>query len=241
MDLLTLESAEDEPVIKSSVKGITNVSVAKQNGAIVADPRLGRTISNQSPSPGTLSHTNTSSSINTLSSTSSGKTMITNTVLENPKDDKIMYPFRVKYLGREMHTLYASSHANRAEWCEKITEAKTRHAAALFRQNAEPFRLRVMADAAFAYESGAPGQKTISIRGTPLDRAIQDVERLYAHTGRPPPVCRARVNCATAFMQPYGKNMVAVGTDNAVYITEIDNSRGWSRVSSQNSMVRMQH
>ena len=31
-------------------------------------------------------------------------------------------------------------------------------------------------------------------------------------------------------MQPYGKNMVAVGTDNAVYIAEVDNPRGWTRV-----------
>lgn len=230
MDLLVLESTDDEPVVKSTMKGVTNAN-ATQKGAVAADPRLGRTISNQSPSPGVLSHSNTSSSINTLSSTSSGKTMVTNTVIENSKDEKVMYPFRVKYLGKEMHTLFASSFSNRAEWCEKITEAKTRHAAALFRQNAEPFRLRVMADAAFAYESGAPGQKTITIGGTPLDRAVQDVEQLYAHSGRPHPVCRARVNCATTFMQPYGKNMVAVGTDNAVYITEIDNPRGWSRVS----------
>lgn len=111
-------------------------------------------------------------------------------------------------------------------------EAKTKHASSLFAQHAEPFRLRVMADTAFAYETGSAVQKAMVVKGTPLDRAIDEVEKLYQHQGRPAPICRSRVNCATAFMQPYGKNMVAVGTDNAVYIAEVDNPRGWSRVST---------
>ncbi|KAL0258151.1 Rho guanine nucleotide exchange factor [Diplodia seriata] len=169
MDLLVLESTNDDPVVKSSVKGVAT-------------------------------------------------------------DEKIMYPFRVKHLGKEMYTLFAPSSQNRQDWCEKILEAKTKHAAALFAQNAEPFRLRVMADSAFAYEGGAVGSQSITIKGTPLDRAIDDVEKIFANTGRPSPICRARVNCATAFMQPYGKPMVAVGTDYGVYVSETANPRGWSRV-----------
>lgn len=225
MDLLLPESFDDAPVVKSAVRG---VAVTKQAAPVPA-VTLGRTPSSQSPGPGSLAHTNTNTSVST---TSSSKTIITNTILEQPNDDKIMYPFRIKHLGKETYTLFAPTAQNRQEWRDKIIEAKTKHAAALHAQNAEPFKLRVMADSAFAYEAGLGGQKSITIRGTPLDRAVQEVNQRYAMTGRPGPVCRAKVNCATTFIQPYGKPMVAVGTDFGVYLSELDNPRGWSRVSA---------
>ncbi|KAF2453930.1 CNH domain-containing protein [Lineolata rhizophorae] len=226
MDLLVLESANDEPVMKSSVKGI---ATARPSASNVPTARSSTSVGG---GPGPLVHTNTSSSVNSMTTTSSGKSsLVASTVLEGPKDDKILYPFRIKHLGKETYTLYAPSAANRLEWSEKILEAKTKHAAALFAQNAEPFRLRVIADSAFAYDSGtaATNTRSVVIKGTPLDRAIDEVERLFQNSGRPGPICRAKVNCATAFMQPYGKHMVAVGTDYGVYLSEIDNPRGWSR------------
>ncbi|KAF2807214.1 uncharacterized protein BDZ99DRAFT_465138 [Mytilinidion resinicola] len=226
MDLLVLESEDDDPVIKSAVKGFTPIANPVKG---VQDSRLGRTASNQSPGPGTLQHTNTSTSQTSMSTTSSGKTLQPNPNLEQPKDEKILYPFRIKHLGKEVYTLFAPSAANRAEWCDKIIIAKTKHAAALFAQNAEPFRLRVIADSAFAYESAMPSQRSITIKGTPLDRAIDEVEKLFSERGRPVPICRAKVNCATAFNQPYGKPMIAIGTDIGVYISEMDNPRGWSK------------
>ena len=228
MDLLVLESANDPPVQKS--RGIAAVTTVAKPGT--PNEPGGRTGSNSSPGPGTLTHTNTSTSLTQVTSNNSGATLVTNTILDNPKDDKILYPFRIKHLGKETYTLYAPSAQNRQEWAEKIIEAKTKHAASLFAQNAEPFRLRIMADAAFAYDSLSGGPKRITIKGTPLDRAIENVERQFANVGRPSPICRARVNCATAFSQPYpGKEMLAVGTDYGVYISEMDNPRGWSRVS----------
>lgn len=149
-------------------------------------------------------------------------------------DSKIMYPFRVKHLGKsETYTLYAPSAEARQQWCDKILEAKTRHAASLFEQNAEPFRLRVMADSAFAYDmlSAASQRGVVPIEGTPLDRSIREMEKTYGSGARPGPVCRAQVNCATAF-SCYGKNMVAIGTDYGVYTSEASNPRGWTRVST---------
>jgi hypothetical protein len=144
-----------------------------------------------------------------------------------------MFPFRVKHLGKtEVYTLYAPTAQNRQDWCDKILEAKTRHAASLFEQNAEPFRLRVMADTAFAYDvmSAVSQRNIVSVRGTPLDRSIREMEKTYAAGPRPGPVCRAQVNCATAF-NCYGRSMVAIGTDYGVYTSEADNPRGWTRVS----------
>jgi hypothetical protein len=227
MDLLVLESEDDDPVVRSNLKGIAPVNQAAER---VKGGGLGR--NTNSPGPGTLQHTTTSTSFGSANTGNSGKTAVGNAILDNNKDDKILYPFRVKHLGKETYTLYATSANNRAEWCDKLIIAKTRHAAALFAQNAEPFRLRVMADAAFAYDSAVPSQKAITIKGTPLDRSVEEVEKLFLQQGRPVPICRARVNCATAFNQPYGKHMLAVGTDIGVYVSEFDNPRGWSKVCS---------
>lgn len=201
MDLLALESTNDDPVVKSSVRGVATVTPAQ--GAVSPLTH---------PGPGAAG---------------SGSTA----VLES-KDDKILYPFRIKHLGKNgTYILYAFSASSRKEWCEKIIEAKTKHAAALFSQNAEPFRLSVLADTAFAYSDQMAGSKSVTIKGTPLYRAIKEVEKQYEGAGpRPMPVCRTGVNCATAFQQPPGRMMCAIGTDYGVYMSELSNPRGWERV-----------
>ncbi|KAH9875505.1 hypothetical protein J1614_004241, partial [Plenodomus biglobosus] len=224
MDLLVLESEDDDPVVRSSMKGISSVTTVAGRVSGANPSRV-----SNSPGPGSLQHTNTSNSLASTNTASSGKTLANTSSIDSSRDEKILYPFRVKHLGKETYTLYASSAQNRAEWCDKLIIAKTRHATALFAQNAEPFRLRVMADAAFAYDSAMPSQRAITIKGTPLDRSVGEVEKLFVNVGRPVPICRARVNCATAFNQPYGKHMIAVGTDIGVYVSEFDNPRGWSK------------
>ncbi|KAF2196340.1 hypothetical protein GQ43DRAFT_476417 [Delitschia confertaspora ATCC 74209] len=231
MQLLVLESEDDDPVVRSSVKGIAAVTTVTGQAGSQSRLGLGRSAA-PSPNPGALAHTNTSNSIGSANTGSSGRTLVTATSLDVAKDEKIMYPFRIKHLGVATYTLYAPSAQNRAEWCDKLIIAKTQHAAGLFAQNAEPFRLKVIADAAFAYETAMPQQRTIRIKGTPLDRSIEEVDKLFANSGRPVPICRARVNCATAFHYPYGKPMVAVGTDIGVYISEYGNPRGWQKAIS---------
>jgi hypothetical protein len=237
MDLLILDSTNDPPVQKSSyVKGIS--SVRDVTGGRTGTPQelagIGRTPSNQSPGP-QLQHANTGSS---------GTSLQTVTSLGDSKDaDKIMYPFKVKHLGRDTYTLFAPTEQARREWTTKIIEAKTKHAAALYRQNSEPFKLRVMADSAFVYDGFAgSGGKSIVIKGSPVDRAIKEVEQRFKDSGRPGPICRARVNCATTFTTPYpGKDMVAVGTDYGVYVSEVDNPRGWSKVRTSFRAIYVPH
>jgi hypothetical protein len=226
MDLLILESANDPAIQKSSyVKGITTVrEAAVVRTTTPTDPALSRVGTNtSSPTPGSLQHASTSSTMNSLQPVTS---------IGDAREDRIMYPFKVKHLGRETYTLFAPTENARREWCSKIIIAKTKHAAALHAQNAEPFRLRVMADSAFVYDAFAGSGKGVTIKGTPVDRAIKEVEHRFKDTGRPGPICRARVNCATSFSTPYpGKQMVAVGTDYGVYVSELDNPRGWTKVS----------
>ncbi|KIW27352.1 uncharacterized protein PV07_07096 [Cladophialophora immunda] len=231
MDLLVLESSNDPAVVKSSMKGIGAVTTTvAPRGQVTPDNRLTRAQSTASGgTPGPLTHTNTSLSIG---SGNASQSMVPITTLESSssKEEKIMYPFRVKHLGKtETYTLYAPSAQNRQDWCEAIIQAKTRHAEALYSQNAEPFKLRVLADTAFGYEGITYPAKRILIKGTPLDRAIREAEKKFEGQGRPAPVCRAPVNCATVFNQPYGRLMCAIGTDYGVYISEYQNSRGWVR------------
>ncbi|RDW74267.1 putative Rho guanyl nucleotide exchange factor [Aspergillus mulundensis] len=146
------------------------------------------------------------------------------------KDDKVLYPFKVKHLGmNETYVLYAPSAQNRKDWCDRITEAKTKHAASLYAQNAEPFRLRVLADTAFASNDASPPTHSAIIKGTPLHRAVKEVEKQYPASARPNPICRAAVHCATVFEQPPGRKMCAIGTDYGVYLSEYNDPRGWSR------------
>ncbi|KAB8527823.1 hypothetical protein FH972_025474 [Carpinus fangiana] len=212
MDLLVLESSDDDPVVKSSVKGISSTAPSRQGGPA---------------SPGV---TATNGLNKTNSNTSALVTNLETGISSRTNDEKTLYPFCVRHLGKDVYTLYSSTSQNRKVWCEKIIEAKTKHAASLYAQSAEPFNLRVIADYSFAYDALGGGAKTVMIKGTPLSRAIEDVERTYAHTGRQAPICRARVNCSTTFTQPHGKQMVVIGTDYGVYISESGNPRGWTRV-----------
>ncbi|KAE8348787.1 CNH domain-containing protein [Aspergillus coremiiformis] len=207
MDLLVLESTNEDPVVKSSVRGVATVN---QPQAVV----LRGADSNQTNG----------------ASAAQGKMIVPATVLENSTDNKILYPFKIKHLGKNgTYTLYASSSQSRQEWCEKIIEAKTTHAAALFAQNAEPFRLRVLADTAFGVSELSVTPTSVTIKGTPLDRAIKEVEHRFADVSRPIAICRAAVHSATVFQQPPGRMMCAIGTDNGVYISGYNNPRGWVR------------
>ncbi|KAK3330902.1 CNH domain-containing protein [Apodospora peruviana] len=230
MPLLFLESMSDEPVAKQ--KGLT-APLTRTAAATGSGTQLNKVASNGADRPG-LDHTGTSSSMG------SSLTTVTRLTSGGADDGKIIYPFRIKHLGHEIYTLYATTAQDRAAWCNAIVEAKTRHARALHAQNAEPFRLRVLSDTSFAYDSTSPlgRQPGVSIRGTPLDRAIREMEKVYGPGRGPPPVCRAQVNCATAFTS-FGKSIIAIGTDYGVYISESSNPRGWTRSVQINKVTQI--
>jgi len=227
MALLTLEGANDDPVVKRDVKGIGAITTSARSSTPLADAKS-RNANGDRPHP--LNHTNTTSSMDSANTLAPKTNAITNLEV----DEKRMYPFRIKHLGRpDVYTLLASTAQIRANWCEHILAAKTEHAASLHKQNAEPFRLRVIADSAFAYDDATAASKRDSgvfVRETPLYRAIREVDNTHGPM-RPPPICRAQVNCATTFTA-YNKPMIAIGTEYGVFISEVSNSRGWTRVSS---------
>ncbi|PUU78893.1 CNH domain-domain-containing protein [Tuber borchii] len=235
MDLLVLESTNDEPVVRSTANrlGIGGPTAAKDKN----DQKSGRhNTVGPGPGPGTLPHSNTG--LSTTSTNTAPGRLVTALPDRSASDDRVMYPFRIKHLGNRSkaddntYILYAPSQQNRKDWCDKIIQAKERHAQSLHAQNAEPFRLKVMADTAFGYEATAQsGPKPIIVRGTPLDRAIGEVEKMYEKAPGPRPnvICRASVNCATAFTVNYEREMIAIGTDSGVFTADAKNPRGWQR------------
>ncbi|KHO00158.1 Rho guanyl nucleotide exchange factor [Metarhizium album ARSEF 1941] len=214
MPLLFLESMNDEPVMKQ--KGLTAPLGRTTAAPVGAQPN--KVGSNGAGRPG-LEHASTGSSGNQLVPTAS-----------NDAEGKILYPFKVKHLGHEVYTLYASSARDRLDWCNSIIDAKTRHAKALYAQNAEPFRLRVLADAAFHYDANSVYARAsgVPVKGTPLDRAIQDLEKVLGSAQGIAAVCRAQVNCATGF-SAFGRQVIAIGTDYGVFTSDPLNPRGWVR------------
>ncbi|KAI1445653.1 CNH domain-containing protein [Annulohypoxylon stygium] len=230
MPLLFLESSQDDPISKQ--KGIAAPLTRTANPAL--DAKLNKVVSNGTERPG-LDHAATSSSV--------GSVAVTRLATANSADSegRILYPFRIKHLGHEVYTLFAQSAQARQDWCDRIIEAKTRHAKALHAQNAEPFKLRVMADSAFAYDPVAAIGKYVGgvhIRGTPLDRAIREVEKACGPGRGPPPISKAGVNCATGF-SAFGKNMVAVGTDMGVCVSEASDQRGWNKTVTSNRVTQI--
>lgn len=227
MPLLFLESSLDEPISKQ--KGIAAPLTRSTNTSDMKITKIG----SNGPERPDLQHNATSSSMST--------TAVTRLTPNGLGDEgKTLYPFRVKHLGHDVYTLFVSTGQVRQDWCDKIIEAKTRHAKALHAQNAEPFRLRVMADSAFGYDSISGIGKYVGgvhIRGTPLDRAIRELEKTYGPGRGPPPISRAAIHCATGFWA-YGRNMVAVGTDVGVCVAEASDPRSWSKVSSTRACIR---
>lgn len=218
MPLLFLESMNDEAVTKQ--KGLT-APLGRTATATASGTQLNKVASNGSTRPG-LDHAATASSMNSLAPANS-----------SDAEGKILYPFKIKHLGHEVYTLYASSARDRLDWCTSIVEAKTRHAKALFSQNAEPFRLRVLADASFHYDANSVYARAsgVPVKETPLDRAIQDLEKVMGSAHGTAPVCRAQVNCATGF-SAFGRSVIAIGTDYGVFVTDPSEPRGWRRVRS---------
>ncbi|RMZ83812.1 hypothetical protein DV738_g1023, partial [Chaetothyriales sp. CBS 135597] len=236
MQLIVLESRSDAPQIKSGTK-IGTMTTAVTTRQTAPDPRLSRTTSSTSGHSGTLTPLNGSLA---GGSSSASQAMVAVTSTEaNAKDEKILYPFRVKHLGKkDVYTLFAPSAQSRDDWCEAIITAKERHAESLHDQNSEPFKLRVLADTAFGYDLNYPARR-IPIRGTPLDRSIKESEQRYAGQGRPAATCKASVNCATVFNQPYGRLICAVGTGYGVYIAEYGHTRGWIRSIQMHNVTQI--
>jgi len=240
MDLLVLENIPDEAVRQSHyLRGLSTVSTMQK---ISSSNDLTRLRSNSNI--GSTTSVDRLTVASSLSSGTESQPPMVTTLGESSKDmENILYPFKIKHLGKETYTLFAQSMGQRNEWATKIIEAKTNHAKSLQRQHAEPFKLRVIADASFYYDSASSnvGSTSILIEDSPMDRAIKSVEQRFKSVQRPPAACRARVNCVTNFStsHPNSKQMTAIGTDYGLFLASTDNPRGWYRALNLSKVTQM--
>jgi hypothetical protein len=144
--------------------------------------------------------------------------------IPDKQDKQRLFPFSITHLGEETYTFLASSWEEWKTWYDKTVGAKTAHAASLHAQNAEPFRIRVLADSAFAYDSNThvqtPEIQAPIIKGTTLARALEDAE----HFSNQAPVCRAKVHCVTSYTLDLNTvdqdRMIVAGTEIGVYVID---------------------
>jgi hypothetical protein len=133
-----------------------------------------------------------------------------------------LYPFQIQHLGKQVYTLYTYSVNERDTWREKISHAMTKHAKALSKQQAEPFRLRVLAHSTGS--TTARSKLRFHVPGTPLDHALTDYAVEQGRVERNMGSCaiaesRATINCATTFWY-HDRCFVAVGSDAGVHVSQ---------------------
>lgn len=138
--------------------------------------------------------------------------------------------FTVVHLGKETYTLSAKTQESRQEWWDSITTLKFNRAESLRTQNAEPFGLRVLANAAFGSNKEAKGVGSIPMSPLfgPLNHAIQNFESRYGNL-HSAPINKVKVNCASSYTSR-SESMLAVGTDSGVYITKLGSTEIWLKV-----------
>jgi CNH domain len=154
-------------------------------------------------------------------------------------DSKLLYPFSITHLGAsgDTYLLHAESANSRQTWVDRIIEAKTEHAAALF--ETEPFEANIIGESVFGNSvppEGLPMKPPPLIVGSTMSRALTRKDGRISLGGT---MTHARVNSAKSFIAPVGTDfahhtLVAVGTDDGVYISSFTEGSGqsasWVRV-----------
>lgn len=218
LDLLVLESADEEGVTKMS-------------------SRLTLVRHNVTSSDGVTGNHNSVSSVNTANSSSGsgnnkGGSSTTpsapSTVEEYPPIDKdknqALFPIRISHLGsgKSGYVLFAPTLPERNHWVKAIVEAKQARAKLAFARSAEPFSFIKLSDQ-FAYPEAETPHLPVPIPDTPLFRAIgniQDLDRI---------VLRRRVNCMITI-----GSMYLAGTDFGIWLGRLDSNKHyeWTRISN---------
>jgi hypothetical protein len=192
-----------------------------------------------------LGRRQTSKSPKTPSSANGSQSPDFTAVTAIPAADKLIYPFSVTHLASsgDTYTLYAENAQARTAWVEKILEAKLDRA--VQNSKTEPFQARIIAESVF-------GNTTTAENWNQKPPALVELSTMHRALGslREGPIgsrtlgkasTHARVNCTKSFIAPEStdyahQRMVAVGTDDGVYIGYVPEPSGlctsWQKVLS---------
>ncbi|KAK9457948.1 CNH domain-containing protein [Dipodascopsis uninucleata] len=188
MDFLQLESRDHESMSQTSAFGIS--SVLHHNNSDISsstgdDRGAPRSIATTRPSAEQL------------------QTQAVAVTRASEEDDRIVYPFTVKHLGRngEVFTFYTSTRRNRDHFCDMIVLAKNHYLSSRYTLRSEPFSLDVLSDMAFAYESGKAPDLPVPSSGSVLEHAIRAAQSSVGGGKNDvvQPLVSTKVNCAASF------------------------------------------
>jgi len=215
LDLLVLESVDDDPVIKSSsskfgvgtfTSHVPNPPESRRLSRQLLQSPISPIKSNEGlQNPGTASVT----------------------LIGGDADKEIMYPFRITHLGQAgaSYTLYTSSSIDRDKWKDAIISAKREHSSAMYALNAEPFRMKVVADYAFGYDSSYSPKLPVFTAASAVDRALRET----GNQDKPRPLVKSYINCGVSFVFADGNEYCMLGLDYGVYIHDGKPDSIWRR------------
>lgn len=213
LDLLILESLDEDPVTKNTKLGVGTFTT---HASPTETRRTSRLIGGSPTKQDVGSYV---------------------TAIEDASQEKeLLYPFRVTHLGRQgaSYTLYAPSKHEQLKWREAILEAKRNYGLGLFTMNSEPFKLKVVSEYGFAYESNSGPKLSVFSPGTAIDRALNESpERVSAGTPIPRMLFRSRINCGACFVFADNREYTILGMDFGAYLCETTLSKSgahaWKR------------
>lgn len=214
-----MESADGEGVTKSSASKLGVGTFTSHVSSGVDNRRVSMYIPGSPISP--LKAQNSDLSV-------SGSTSVT---LLNDADKEILYPFRITHLGRngKTYTLYAPSNSDRGRWKDAIISAKREYNSRMFALNVEPFRVKVLSEYAFGYESSISPRLPVFTAATALDRALNDNKVKNPVESTPRPLAKSHINCGVSFIFADGQEYQLLGLDYGVYVCSTKSGHIWRR------------
>lgn len=223
LDLLVLESLDEDPVTKNNKLGV------------------GTFTSHASPT-----ETRRTSRLIGGSPTKQDAGSYVTAIEDSSQEKELLYPFRVTHLGRQgtTYTLYAPSKHEQLKWREAILDAKRDYGLGLYTMNSEPFKLRVVSEYGFAYETGSGPKLSVFSPGTAIERALNEsLERVPAGTVVPRLLFRSRITCGACFVFADNREYTILGMDNGAYLCETTHTNSgayaWKRCLEINKITQI--
>lgn len=170
----------------------------------------------------------------TISSRRTGST-ISETITDTQED--VIYPFKIRNIGKETSfTFYTNSVNERIEWLDAISDAQSR-----FYENEkrnEPFKLKVISDAAFAYDrDDIPHKSPLCPKNSAVDIALQEIHEQYPGE-LPRPLMYSKVATAESFTHG-NKEYIFVGLGYGVFLSDATHTRNWKRVLELKNVTQL--
>lgn len=222
LDLLVLESADEEGVTKMTSK----LTLVRHN--IPSSDSVNANGHSNAASSSSLNNSNINSNSNINKGNSTSSSAPTTTVEEYPPIDneknQALFPIRISHLGsgKSGYVLFAPTLPERNHWVKAIVEAKQARAKLAFARSAEPFSLIKLSDQ-FAYPEAEAPHLPVPIPDTPLYRTagnLNDLDRV---------VLRRRVNCMITI-----GSMYLAGTEFGIWLGRPDSNKhyDWTRITN---------